>query len=274
MTTPSDESPRAELLLRTLEGLLAFDALELRPTLDQASQLVADALGADKVDVFLLDAPKATLAALGTSDTPMGRLQHAIGMDRQPLANGGRAVQVFESGASFLSGNVDQDSEELRGVTQGLGVRSQVMCAMTVDGERRGVLQAMSARPEAFETRDVRFLEAVARWIGMLTHRAELVEHRVAEAAAQGRLQAAEELLLKVLTPRQREIALLIALGMTNEQIAERLVITHGSVGNHVERILDRLGAKRRGQIAAWIVERGLPTPDLSMDGTDTDGTE
>jgi DNA-binding NarL/FixJ family response regulator len=266
MATPIDESLHSDLLLRTLEGLLALDALELQPTLNQASQVVAEALGADKVDVFLLDTAKATLAALGTSDTPMGRLQHAIGMDRLPLANGGRAVQVFENGESYLSDHADQDPEELRGITQGLGVRSQVVCPVTVDGERRGVLQVMSERPEAFEPRDLRFVEAVARWIGMLTHRAELVEHRVAEAAEQGRIQAAEELLLKVLTPRQREVALLIALGLTNEQIAERLVITHGSVGNHIERILDRLGAQRRGQIAAWIVERGLSLPDVDSD--------
>jgi len=29
------------------------------------------------------------------------------------------------------------------------------------------------------------------------------------------------------------------------------------------------LGAQRRGQIAAWIVERGLPTPDVESDGTE-----
>jgi DNA-binding NarL/FixJ family response regulator len=268
MATSIDESSHSELLLRTLERLLALDALELKPTLDEASQLVAEALGADKVDVFLLDPAKATLAALGTSDTPMGRLQHAIGMERMPLANGGRAVQVFEHGASYIIGHADEDPEELRGITQGLGVRSELLCPLAVGGERRGVLQAMCERPDAFSPRDLQFLEAVARWIGMLTHRAELVEQRVAEATEQARREATEELLLRVLTPRQREVAVLIALGMTNEQIAERLVITRGSVSNHVERILDRLGAQRRGQIAAWIVERGLSVPDVDSDGT------
>ncbi len=62
-------------LLTTLERLLTLGATEVRDTLDQASQLVAEALRADKVDVFIHDPSKDTLVARGTSDTPMGRHQ-------------------------------------------------------------------------------------------------------------------------------------------------------------------------------------------------------
>ena len=62
----------------TLERLLGLEATELRPTLNQASQLVSESLSADKVDVFLYQAANDSLVALGTSNTPLGRRQKAI----------------------------------------------------------------------------------------------------------------------------------------------------------------------------------------------------
>lgn len=59
------------------------------------------------------------------------------------------------------------------------------------------------------------------------------------------------------LTPRQREVAALIADGLTNRQIAERLYITERSAESHVERIRDRLAFRSRSQIAAWFVASG-----------------
>jgi predicted ATPase/DNA-binding NarL/FixJ family response regulator len=62
------------------------------------------------------------------------------------------------------------------------------------------------------------------------------------------------------LTPRQREVAVLIAQGLTNRQIAERLVVTERAAAAHVENILDKLGASSRAQIAVWASEHGLLT--------------
>jgi DNA-binding NarL/FixJ family response regulator len=60
------------------------------------------------------------------------------------------------------------------------------------------------------------------------------------------------------LTPRQRDVALGVAEGLSNEVIAARLGITLGTAANHVEHIRGRLGFKSRTQIAVWAVERGL----------------
>ena len=69
------------------------------------------------------------------------------------------------------------------------------------------------------------------------------------------------------LTPRQREVAALIARGLTNQQIADRLVLTKGTVANHVEHILGRLGASSRTRIAVWAVQQGLVSaPDVDSD--------
>jgi non-specific serine/threonine protein kinase len=58
------------------------------------------------------------------------------------------------------------------------------------------------------------------------------------------------------LTPRQHEVAALIARGLTNAQIAERLVVSPHTVERHVENILSRLRLSSRIEVAVWIVER------------------
>jgi len=60
------------------------------------------------------------------------------------------------------------------------------------------------------------------------------------------------------LTPRQCEVAVLIAQGLTNHQIAQRLVVTERAAAAHVERMLDKLGVGSRAQIAVWASEHGL----------------
>jgi two-component system, OmpR family, sensor kinase len=102
--TASEPNP-SDRLLETLQRLLSIQAPELRPSLDQASDLVATALNADKVDVFLYEAQTDSLVAMGTSDTEMGHAQHRAGLNRQPVANNGPAVAVFQTGVPYLNGS-------------------------------------------------------------------------------------------------------------------------------------------------------------------------
>jgi predicted ATPase/DNA-binding SARP family transcriptional activator/DNA-binding CsgD family transcriptional regulator len=60
------------------------------------------------------------------------------------------------------------------------------------------------------------------------------------------------------LTRRQREIALLVARGLSNRQIASELTISENTVANHVAGIARKLQAPSRSRIAAWVTERGL----------------
>src|ERR1051326_306573 len=211
-----DTCQRQDRLLATLEGLLGLSATDMKATLQQAATLIAEVLAADKVDVFFHDWTSETLVALGTSDTPMGRKQKAIGMDRLPLANRGRTVEVFLSGTSYFSHHVDQDPEELVGVKEGLDVKSQIAAVFEVETLRRGVLLVASSAAECFSEQDLHFLEAVARWMGIVIHRAELIERTQREAVEQGQRLAAEELLTimahdlgNYLTPLKGRTALL-----------------------------------------------------------------
>ena len=60
------------------------------------------------------------------------------------------------------------------------------------------------------------------------------------------------------LTPREREVVVMLAAGRSNRDIAEGLVITEGTVEVHVKRILSKLGFRSRSQVAAWIAEQNL----------------
>jgi two-component system, OmpR family, sensor kinase len=177
-------------LLGVAERLLQTSATDLPSALVAVADVVADALDAEKVDAFLLDPPSATLVAVGTSTTPLGRKQKACGLDHLPLANGGRTVQVFRAHVPFATGHLEDDPEELPGVVHLLGIRSLLAVPLTVADDRRGVLLASSTATEFFTERDLRFLEVVARWAGLVAARA-LRDHGAAAAAADQRRRAA-----------------------------------------------------------------------------------
>jgi predicted ATPase/DNA-binding SARP family transcriptional activator/DNA-binding CsgD family transcriptional regulator len=60
------------------------------------------------------------------------------------------------------------------------------------------------------------------------------------------------------LTPREREVAMLVARELTNRRIAEELVISERTVATHVHKILEKLNFRSRLQIAAWAMEQDL----------------
>ncbi|HEX4941699.1 MAG TPA: helix-turn-helix transcriptional regulator, partial [Actinomycetota bacterium] len=68
------------------------------------------------------------------------------------------------------------------------------------------------------------------------------------------------------LTPREREIAVLVAEGLSNRDVASRLVISPRTAETHVEHILTKLGFTSRAQIAAWVVEEEASTGSALAD--------
>jgi non-specific serine/threonine protein kinase len=61
-----------------------------------------------------------------------------------------------------------------------------------------------------------------------------------------------------ILTSREREVAALIAQGLTNREIAARLVVAERTAEGHVQSILNKLGVNSRARIAVWAAEHGL----------------
>src|SRR5262249_51769791 len=63
------------------------------------------------------------------------------------------------------------------------------------------------------------------------------------------------------LTAREREVAALVATGLSNREIASRLVVSERTVEKHVENALAKLTFGSRAQLAVWAVECGLREP-------------
>jgi DNA-binding CsgD family transcriptional regulator len=65
------------------------------------------------------------------------------------------------------------------------------------------------------------------------------------------------------LTAREREILALVATGLTNRQIGERLFITEKTASHHVSNVLAKLGVRGRAEAAAEAVRLGITPPPM-----------
>lgn len=175
-----------EARLYALQRLLHIDAIEPGEALSQASTIIEDVMGADKVDVFLLDEATCTLVAVGASDTPMGRREREAGLDRLPLAAGGSTARVFETGETYSTGCADRDPDALLQIAEVLGVRSVVEVPLAVEGITRGVVSVNSAEPDRFSEEDRRFAEAVSGWVAIILHRAQLIDRLESHGDGEG----------------------------------------------------------------------------------------
>jgi DNA-binding NarL/FixJ family response regulator len=91
------------------------------------------------------------------------------------------------------------------------------------------------------------------------------ITHRLVEAYAQHhRTAAAANAHLSRLTPRETEILRLVGTGLTNAQIAQRLVLSEATVKTHVKHLMAKLHLSSRAQAVVVAYETGLVQPASS----------
>ncbi|MER6267526.1 response regulator transcription factor [Streptomyces sp900105755] len=82
----------------------------------------------------------------------------------------------------------------------------------------------------------------------------------IAEFAARSKEPAAADVLVR-LTEREREVMALVGIGLSNEEIARRLVVSPLTAKTHVSRTMVKLGARDRAQLVVLAYESGLVRP-------------
>lgn len=90
----------------------------------------------------------------------------------------------------------------------------------------------------------------------MLVDLADRTRPAPPEGAAGGRLA--------VLTPREREISVLVAEGLTNQAVADRLCLSPRTVESHVARVYRKTGVETRAALASLVVRDGVGEGHLS----------
>ncbi|HEU4465829.1 MAG TPA: response regulator transcription factor [Agromyces sp.] len=141
------------------------------------------------------------------------------------------------------------------------GVRVVVVTTFELD---EYVARAVRAGASGFLVKDtepvdlIRAVRVVASGEALLSPG---VTKRLLERMATGLRDAPDASRLEALTEREREVLRLVGLGLTNDEIAERLVLSPLTAKTHVSRIMSKLHARDRVRLVVVAYESGLVTP-------------
>jgi DNA-binding NarL/FixJ family response regulator len=144
------------------------------------------------------------------------------------------------------------------------GTATRVLMLTTFDADEY-VYAALAAGASGFLLKDttaddlLAAIRVVARGDALLAP--SVTRRLIEEFARRPGARPADDAGLRLLTEREREVLVLVARGLANAEIAERLVVTEGTVKTHVSRVLAKLHARDRAQLVAAAYETGLITP-------------
>jgi DNA-binding NarL/FixJ family response regulator len=129
---------------------------------------------------------------------------------------------------------------------------------LTTYADDRSVLDALRAGALGYLTKDAGAAEIQQALHRVADGQAALdpaVQRHLVEAIATG---PSVEPAADGLTPREAEVLTLIAAGLSNAEIAERLVVSEATVKSHVNHILPKIGARDRAQAVGYAYRHGL----------------
>jgi predicted ATPase/DNA-binding NarL/FixJ family response regulator len=176
------------------------------------------------------------------------------------------ALAVFSEAIALasVSGERHRVLRALEGVARALA-SSDAESAVRLGGASDSQRQAIGALPFPSERRYLdRWQADCRRALGSAVYKHAWEDGHVstfeqavglAQALIHARTASAHH---GVLSPREEEVAALLASGLTNKQIASALVVSPATVRSHVEHILAKLDLTSRAQVAVWASRQGL----------------
>jgi DNA-binding NarL/FixJ family response regulator len=133
---------------------------------------------------------------------------------------------------------------------------------LTTFGEDEVVLDALDAGAQGFLLKDTRPEDLIAAVHAVAAGEARLDPAVTAAVVARVRRRTPRRRHpISTLTDREREVLLLVAQGLSNAEVAERLFLSQGTVKTHVASVLAKLGARDRVQAVIAAFESGLVDP-------------
>jgi DNA-binding NarL/FixJ family response regulator len=154
--------------------------------------------------------------------------------------------------------------EATRRIVGGLGTENVKVLILTTFDLDEHVYAALSAGASGFLLKDatpeelVHAVRVVAAGDALL---APTVTSRLVREFARRSAGRPRRDMLASLTEREVEVLQLVAAGLSNAELAERLVISHATAKTHVSRILTKLGLRDRAQLVVAAYEAGLAIP-------------
>ena len=257
-------APDDQAVLETLSdiGIAFTNERQLDPVLDRLLGTVLQVVRADAGSMMLLSRERDTLVVVAAR----GPRARTILGTRQPADRSvsGWALRAGETvllhGGAYTQPTSDHPRE----------LASSVVVPLALSGRLVGVLNA-SREPGAprMDEHTARLLELVANQAAILIDSVQMLEElqrkdqRLEQLVDQllgetGRRPATSVDLLAPLTRREQQVLELLVDGLTNREIALRLVVEPDTVKDHVQSIIKKLGATDRTHAAVIAVRGGI----------------
>ena len=215
------------------------------------------------------------IRVLLVDDLPLARMALRAMLESDPRfevageANDGRQAIALARETQVDVVLMDLEMPEIDGleatrqiVAEGLGPK--VIILTTYEADER-MYETLRAGASGFLLKDVeprellRAIVIVAEGEALLAP--SVTRRLIAEFAAQPTSARLSPEQLKWLTAREREVMALVAAGLSNDQIAERLVISPATAKTHVSRAMRKVDAHDRAQLVVMAYESGLVVP-------------
>ena len=155
--------------------------------------------------------------------------------------------------------------EATRRITGAAGLAQVKIVILTTFETEDLIVEALRAGASAYLGKDVEpatLLEAIRKIVvGDTLLSPSATRALISRVLTQSGGGTSDIAVLDRLTPREREILTLVALGLSNEQIAQRLYISPTTAKTHVNRTMMKLGARDRAQLVIIAYETGVVRP-------------